>query len=354
MSNDKQKLEEVLIELVAADAQPWERKKLINEAIEKIGYTKAELADHSCESLSSRLKSLTGVVINELCASNVFSVDDDRRICRAVVPLSQLECKEYFCKKYLSDEEQKNKRPEGKRNVLLAILGQVWKRKSEDGSIEREGIAVMPLIEEELLKNERFRKDLLSQKEKYPNTPIGKKLKYADELFNKCRDRKMKPKDYELALKKTVIECINFAGGEFFERLSMLLLKDCYGSSVEKDELTGGPEDNGIDGKLYVRDGLGFQDVIFFQSKTKLNSRAYVSIKVIRELIGVTLAYEATKGILITNSNFTVESRKFAAKVKNIMLIDGARLFELMVQYERGIVKSGDLLKIDDKTFLQE
>ena len=37
------------------------------------------------------------------------------------------------------------------------------------------------------------------------------------------------------------MECINLAGGEFFERFCMSLIKACYGDKVIKDELTAGP-----------------------------------------------------------------------------------------------------------------
>lgn len=75
----------------------------------------------------------------------------------------------------------------------------------------------------------------------------------------------------------------------------MKLLIAVYGDSVQSNELTAGPDDNGIDGKLYVKDPAGFKETIFFQSKTKLNERAYVSIKVAREFLGVMTAYGATK-----------------------------------------------------------
>jgi restriction endonuclease Mrr len=351
MTTEKLKISEELLKILA-DGTKLKRKLLISETIKNLGYSAEELADHSCESLSSRLKSLTGVVINELINSNILTLDEDNLVKKNVIPITEKEIQEYFIKKYLTPEDVKNNSPSGKKNKLKAILGQIIKRKSADNSIAHKGISVLSEIEEEFLENESVKKYILKEPDKYPATPMGKLLKTGDDNLEKLRAKKLKAEEYNNRLKKLAIECINLAGGEFFEQMSMKLLKSCYGAAVKSEELTAGPEDQGIDGILTVEDGLGFIDKIFFQSKTKLNSRAYVSVKVIRELIGVVTAFGATKGVLITNSNFTKETRLLQSKVKNIMLIDSARLFELMKEHCVGIVKEGDYYRLEDSLFL--
>jgi hypothetical protein len=60
---------------------------------------------------------------------------------------------------------------------------------------------------------------------------------------------------------------------------------------------------------------------------------------VIRDLYGVVHSESANKGVLITNSTFTREARRFA-EGKPIELIDGAKLQELLLKY--GLLTSGE------------
>ena len=79
-----------------------------------------------------------------------------------------------------------------------------------------------------------------------------------------------------------------------------------------------------------------------------------MSIKVAREFLGVMTAYGATKGILVTNSNFHKDTRAFAAKRPELMLIDCNTLFDMMCRYEVGVrfVKDEGIYHIDDSMFL--
>ena len=75
------------------------------------------------------------------------------------------------------------------------------------------------------------------------------------------------------------MECISLAGGEFFERFCMSLIKACYGDKVIKDELTAGPGDKGIDGIIIVCDEIGFKEKILIQAKTKRKEASFRSAK---------------------------------------------------------------------------
>lgn len=55
-----------------------ERKLVIELSQKCYGYTAAELKDRSCESLNTRLKSLTGVVINEMLDAGTLLIDEDK------------------------------------------------------------------------------------------------------------------------------------------------------------------------------------------------------------------------------------------------------------------------------------
>lgn len=277
-----------------------ERKVVIERSQKCYGYTAEQLKDRSCESLNTRLKSLTGVVINEMIAAETLVLGEDKLL--SLPALAEV-------KKALSKTQKR--RAARKRAAARA-----------------------------------------EQASAYPDTPLGKLLSAAHKKYEEARTGKIGKERYTAALKKAVTLCINEAGGEFFEELSMKLLIAVYGDSVVGNELTAGPDDNGIDGKLYVVDPAGFKETVFFQSKTKLNERAYVSIKVAREFLGVMTAYGATKGVLVTNSNFHRETRAFASKVPNLRLIDCAALFENMLRYGVGVKCLNGIYHIDDDMFL--
>lgn len=301
----KQEIENAVKDVLGKEA--LERKIAIERSLVRYGYSAAELKDRSCESLNTRLKSLTGVVINEMIAAGTLNSAPDGRL---ALPAPAEE------KKALTRTQKR--RAARKRAAARA-----------------------------------------NRAPKYPDTPLGKILEGADKKYQELRGGKIDADKYRAALKRSVIAAINEAGGEFFEQLSMKLLIAVYGGrisdggSVAADELTAGPDDNGIDGKLTVSDPAGFTETIFFQSKTKLNERAYVSIKVAREFLGVMTAYGASKGILITNSNFHKDTKAFAAKRNNLMLIDSGRLFDLMLRCGVGVTRAeGGIFRMDDGFFL--
>ena len=294
----KQEIENAVKSVFQGDA--LDRKIAIERSQNCYGYTKEELKDRSCESLNTRLKSLTGVVINEMLAAKSLTLTDDGR---------------------------------------LALPAPAEEKKSLTRTQKRR----------ELRKRAAAR---AMEAAKYPDTPIGKLLAHADKRYNECRAKKISEEQYEGSLKRAVIQAISEAGGEFFEEFSMKILLALYGDSVLSNELTAGPDDNGIDGKIVVRDPAGFDELIFFQSKTKLNERAYVSIKVAREFLGVMTAYGATKGILITNSRFHRETKVFAAKTHSLRLIDAGELYTFMKRCQVGLRTVDGFLHIDDDLFL--
>ncbi len=299
----KQEIKKAVLSVLAGTK--LERKQIINRTQLEYGYSLEQLKDRSCESLNTRLKSLTGVVINEMLATSSILQDEDGKYC---LPTPE---------PVLSVAEGSPVRPKRHRAPRKKAAG-TPKPAHPD----------------------------------YPDSPLGDLLTEADNKFDDFKAKKIDDRTYIGHLKRIAIKCINEAGGEFFEELSMKLLIAAYGDKVQKNELTAGADDNGIDGKLYVKDPLGFEELIFFQSKTKQNERANVSIKVAREFLGVMSAYGASKGILITNSNFHRDTRTFASKATNLMLIDANVLFDMMIQYGVGIISRVGTYVIDTSMFL--
>lgn len=284
-----------------AEREGTERKLLIERSLDAYGYTESELKDRSCESLNTRLKSLTGVVLNEMLAAGTLVMTEDGRL---AVPAPAEE------KKALTRTQRR--RAQRKRAAERA-----------------------------------------SRAPKYPDTPLGNILENADKKFADYKAGRLDKDKYLSALRRALTQAISEAGGEFFEELSMKLLLAVYDGLVVRNELTAGPDDNGIDGKLYIEDPVGFKETVFFQSKTKLNERAYVSVKVVREFLGVMTAWGATKGILITNSHFHRDTRTFAAKRPNLMLIDCAALMDLMFAHDIGVRSTDGVWHMDDDFFLK-
>ena len=107
-----------------------------------------------------------------------------------------------------------------------------------------------------------------------------------------------------------------------------------YGDGTEDSRLrTGGSGDRGIDGVIR-QDRLGL-DVIYVQAK---RWESTVGRPVVHAFVGALQGARATRGIILTASTFSPDAREFAATVSpRILLIDGERLAELMIDYDVGV-----------------
>lgn len=132
----------------------------------------------------------------------------------------------------------------------------------------------------------------------------------------------------------------------FFEHLVMdLLLKMGYGYDVNSGVVTGRSHDGGIDG-IINEDKLGL-DLIYIQAK-RYNGRNTVGRKEVQAFVGA--MENVQKGVFITTSKFTKEAILYVERQsKNIKLIDGELLADLVVKYHVGInvVQTLNLYKVD-------
>ncbi len=327
------------------------RKNLIQKVITKTGFTKADLEDTSSDSLSTRLKSFTGIVINEMIAEKALILTDDFEI---ITPESKIpsdkEIIEVFLEKYLTEDEIKNTSPGAKRNQIKAALGIILKHRRNE---MKKALDVIDFIDKELRKKETVNNIIKEREKCYPKTPLGNKLKLIDKRFNDCKRGILRKEAYLKQMHKTAMDCISLAGGEFFERFCMRLVKKCYGDRVVRDKLTAGPGDKGIDGIVYIEDELGFKEKILIQCKTKRKRSAYIPESETRAFLGVMTSEQATKGLMISNSNYLRATFRLASRVDNLMLIDQKKLIELMEKYQVGYISDNGIIKIDDKVFLE-
>jgi len=152
-------------------------------------------------------------------------------------------------------------------------------------------------------------------------------------------------------LKQNLLDKLRADSPEFFERIVLdLLVKMGYG----KGESTGGPGDGGIDGIIY-RDALKF-DKIILQAK-RYSEGNIITPNMIKIFIGTLDTNRIDKGVFITSSTFHKDVDDIIKLTnKNIILIDGGRLVELMIEYGLGInvTNTYPIKEIDTDYFEEE
>ena len=107
-----------------------------------------------------------------------------------------------------------------------------------------------------------------------------------------------------------------------------------YGDGTEHARLrVGGSGDAGIDGVIR-EDRLGL-DVVYVQAK---RWEATVGRPVVQGFVGALQGARASKGIIFTASTFSADAQSYAAGVSpRVILIDGERLAELMIDHNVGV-----------------
>lgn len=157
------------------------------------------------------------------------------------------------------------------------------------------------------------------------------------------------------ALAAELIETIKQGDPAFFEQLVVqLLLKMGYGGSrQEAGRAVGQSGDGGIDG-IINEDRLGL-DAIYLQAKKWDGA---VGEAPIRDFFGALDIQGVKKGVFITTSYFTEAAKKAVSSNrsdKKIVLIDGARLADLMIEHDLGVsVAATYRLKRLDTDFFSE
>lgn len=156
-------------------------------------------------------------------------------------------------------------------------------------------------------------------------------------------------------LRTELLDTVKTVPPEFFERLVVqLLIRMGYGGSREEaGRAVGRSGDGGIDG-IINEDRLGL-DAIYLQAKRWEGS---VGEGPIRDFKGALDAKGAQKGVFITTSTFTPAAIEAARNSRSyrIVLIDGARLAELMIEHDLGVSVAAtyQLKRIDSDYFADE
>jgi restriction system protein len=132
-----------------------------------------------------------------------------------------------------------------------------------------------------------------------------------------------------------VLARVKSASPEFFERLVVeLLLKMGYGGSrMDAGRAVGKAGDEGIDG-IISEDRLGL-DTVYLQAK-KWDGR--VGRPEVQKFVGALHGKRARKGVFITTGSFSTEALGYVEHIDpKVVLIDGKRLAELMIDFNVGV-----------------
>lgn len=152
----------------------------------------------------------------------------------------------------------------------------------------------------------------------------------------------------EKEVKTELLERLKELDPYYFEKVILILLKKMgYGDFIE----TSKSGDGGIDG-IINEDKLGLEK-IYTQAKRYNENK--VREKDIRNFIGA-MSGDTSKGVFITTSTFDDSAIKKAREAHHsIILIDGAKLVDLMHQYNVGVqIKTVYEVKELDNDFFEE
>ncbi len=151
----------------------------------------------------------------------------------------------------------------------------------------------------------------------------------------------------ETEVKTELLEKLKELDPYYFEKVILILLKRMgYGDFIE----TSKSGDGGIDG-IINEDKLGLEK-IYTQAKRYNENK--VREKDIRNFIGA-MSGDTSKGVFITTSSFDESAIKKAREAHHsIILVDGAKLVDLMHQYNVGIqIKTVYEVKEVDNDFFE-
>lgn len=321
------------------ESSSFYRKTLINEAVKLFNLSEEELRDTTPDSKLNRLKSNIGSVISRLIHYGDLVMDDNKK-------LSLTKFKTMLVEEAKIEE------------FILALIERA--RALNFSDVLKECAIKFKTSKTDTLEDDAWLKTgvsnvldklcvgrvLVKDGAKYraagstlPLSPIGA-----------CVERSYGGKDVGPYL----IRAINLMGGEFFENYSVKLLEKYFrvnNYEVISASVTGGSQDNGIDGIIEVVDDLGYSEKIYVQCKVR--SSAEVTLNEVRQFMGAVVGEQGTRGIFMTNNRFHSEAQRFISKVHNLIGIDGEKLAELAKTYFVGVVNKDGKLVLDKDEFVK-
>ncbi|MEU6856752.1 restriction endonuclease [Rothia kristinae] len=137
----------------------------------------------------------------------------------------------------------------------------------------------------------------------------------------------------------------------FEEAVVKVLLAMGYGGAEQRGRRIGGTGDGGVDGVI-DQDALGL-DQIYVQAKRYAEGNT-VGRETIQAFVGALQGRGTSRGVFITSSSFTSRAIDYAQTIPTrVILIDGARLANLMIKYRVGVQvqRTYHVVEIDEDFF---
>ena len=192
----------------------------------------------------------------------------------------------------------------------------------------------------DLEKSQKFREFHNASSQAKENSEAAEQSELTDDLAATPQDMISDAiNQIERDLADQLLEQIMNQTPKFFEELVVELLKKMgYGGAFDQAGLVVGQSgDEGIDG-IIREDKLGF-DSIYVQAKRWDPQGHSVGRPEIMQFVGALAGQGASKGLFITTAKFTSQARQYAEKQlqQKIVLIDGAMLSKLMIDYNVGV-----------------
>lgn len=138
------------------------------------------------------------------------------------------------------------------------------------------------------------------------------------------------------ALAEELLDRINDGTPRFFEQLvvDLLVAMGYGGSRLDAGQAVGQSGDDGVDG-IIKEDRLGL-DFVYIQAKRWDQS---IGRPLVQAFAGSLEGQRARKGVFITTSTFTRDAKDYVTRIeKRIVLIDGAELAQLLIDYGVGVI----------------
>lgn len=160
----------------------------------------------------------------------------------------------------------------------------------------------------------------------------------------------------QLALRAELLERVVQNSPTFFEQLIVdLLVAMGYGGSHKSAAAQlGRSGDGGVDG-VVNEDPLGL-DRVYVQAKRYVETNT-VGRPDVQSFVGSLVGLGATKGVFVTTSTFSLQAHDFVKHLtQRVILIDGQRLGDLMIEHSVGVRVSRALefKRLDEDFFAEE
>lgn len=258
----------------------------------------------------------------------------------------------------LTDEERQQLLPSKQETIIKNRIGWSITSLKKAGYVESQkwgSVNITELGLKEYSKNQNITLEDLIKIPEY-NEWLNPSAKPKEEKTIPCESTPEEEMEKSFAqindsLSDLIIENILNNTPIFFERLVVdLLLKMGYGEfRPDAGMVTSPVNDGGIDG-IINEDRLGINKIAI-QAK-RFSKGNVIGRPEIQKFAGALHEKGLTKGVFITTSSFTKEAVK-SAKNQSIVLIDGDKLADLMIEYNVGTytIHTYEIKKIDSDYF---